>query len=53
LLDEPTVVIVERILADIARMGQDVNRVRNQFASKACSVDELRSRERAVTQFVA
>lgn len=53
LLDEPSVVIIERVLADIARMRQDAARVRTLYAAKECSVDHLLSRENAVAHFVA
>lgn len=53
LLDEPTVVIVERILRDLARMRQDAARVHAAASVTAAAPDVFRARDGSVSQIFA
>jgi hypothetical protein len=53
LLDYPTVVIVERILADIERMQSGAAEVRRTMKITSPAMDQFGARERAVAQFTA
>jgi hypothetical protein len=53
LLDEPSVVIVERILIDLDRMRRDAQRLRERIAVAAVALPELAGRESAHSAIVA
>ena len=53
LLDHPTVVIVERILADIPRMQGEAAAVRQLMKIDAPAVQDFLARERAVAEITA
>lgn len=53
LLDEPSVVIVERILIDLERMKRDAHRLRERIAVVAVPLPELAGRESAHSAIVA
>ena len=50
LLDEPSVVIIERILRDLARMREDAKRVHTTAKVAAATPDVVRARDGAVQQ---
>ncbi|MEA2569318.1 MAG: hypothetical protein QOI24_1319 [Acidobacteriota bacterium] len=47
LLDEPSVVIIERILTDLARMQADARRLREHLSLQPIALGDLASSERA------
>jgi hypothetical protein len=53
LLDEPSVVIIERILIDFGRMRRDAERLRDRIAVPAVALPELAGRESAHSAIVA
>ena len=53
LLDEPSVTIIDRILADVARQRRDVEAIRRELGLKPARVDAWREREDAVAELVA
>lgn len=53
LLDEPSVVIMERIVADLRRQQRDAARVREQFGIAEAPVSEFSGREAAIASHVA
>ena len=53
LLDEPSVVIMERIVADLRRQQRDAARVREQIGVAQTPVSEFSGREAAVVSHVA
>jgi hypothetical protein len=53
LLDEPSVVIVERILIDLDRMRRDAQRLRVRIAVAAVALPDLAGRESAHSAIVA
>jgi hypothetical protein len=53
LLDEPSVVIVERILTDLARMRRDAQQLRTRIAVPAVALPDLAGRESAHSAIVA
>jgi len=53
LLDEPSVVIIERILTDLARMRRDAGQLRTRISVAAVALPELAGRESAHSAIVA
>jgi hypothetical protein len=53
LLDEPSVVIIERILLDLRRQQQDAVRLREQISIPVAAAEEFARRELAVASPVA
>jgi hypothetical protein len=53
LLDGPSIVIIERILVDIARQREDAGRLRRELALTAGDAGPLRARETAVAEVAA
>ncbi len=53
LLDQPTVVIIERILNEMKRMHADAARLRAELALTAVRIEQLAGRERAHAEIVA
>ncbi|HKO02221.1 MAG TPA: hypothetical protein VJ032_11030, partial [Thermoanaerobaculia bacterium] len=53
LLDQPSVVIVERILIDLARMRRDAQTLRTRIAVPAVALPDLAGRESAHSAIVA
>lgn len=53
LLDQPSVVIVERILHELTRMQSDATKLRHELSLPAASVDHLAGRERGHAAIVA
>lgn len=53
LLDEPSVVIIERILTDLARMRRDAEQLRKRISVAAVALPELAGRESAHSAIVA
>jgi hypothetical protein len=53
LLDQPSVVIIERILHEMQRMKTDAGKLRREFALNAVPLDQLAGRESAHAAIVA
>ncbi|HYS52286.1 MAG TPA: hypothetical protein VER58_00815 [Thermoanaerobaculia bacterium] len=53
LLDQPTAVIMERILTDITRMQREAQALRSTAGARSVPVDDIRARERAVAEMTA
>lgn len=53
LLDEPSVIIMERIVTDLRRQQRDADRVRTQIGAAKATVAEFAQRETAVASHVA